>query len=109
MALRDNGLFTRCDAPLAGTAMGACYINHTAGPGVDTGVLIEFEGTLFLSNEAIKDLAEVAGMNVNEEGEQLEIENAHLQREVERLTAERDELSNQLDEVSLVFARRVQK
>jgi endonuclease IV len=51
-------------------------------------VLIEFEGTLTLSLEAIKELAEVAGFSVNEEALELERDIAHLTAENARLTTE---------------------
>jgi hypothetical protein len=109
MAKRSNGLFTKLDAPLAGTAMGSCYVYHTAGPGVDLGVQIFMEGSLFLSNTAIREAAEVAGMVVNEEGIQLEADLAHALRKIEKLEAENADLREQLDAVGTAVANAVRK
>lgn len=83
MATRQHGLFRAVDRPSGDVAKGGCYIYGSAGHGVDTGVLIDFEGTLFLSDTAIKELAEVAGFSVNEEGQELETRNAELERDLE--------------------------
>ena len=88
MATRTHGLFRKLDHPAADAALGGCYIFHSAGPCVDTGVLIDYEGTLTLSLEAIKELAEVAGFSVNEEALQLERDIAFLQEENRKLKAE---------------------
>lgn len=105
MATRTHGLFRLVDHPGNDVAHGGCYVDGSAGPGVDTGVLIEFEGTLFLSLNTVKELAEVAGFSVNAEGAALEIENAHLTHQVEELTAERDQLNADLDAVGVLLAR----
>lgn len=105
MATRTHGLFRLVDHPSVDVAHGGCYVDGSAGPGVDTGVLIEFEGTLFLSLNTVKELAEVAGYSVNAEGAALEVENAHLVHTVEQLTAERDQLSADLDAVGVLLAR----
>lgn len=105
MAVRDHGLFRKLDSPPPDAAMGGCYVTHDTGPCVDTGVLIEFEGTLCLSVNTIKELAEVAGMSVNEEGIQLEIDNATLQQACENLRAQVADLESQLEAVGLAVAR----
>lgn len=109
MATRTNGLFTKVDRPLPGSAKGGCYIWGSAGPGVDTGVLIDFEGTLYLGNAAIKELAECAGFSLNEEGLQLEYDNAHLQRKVAELASKNADLEDQLNGVSALLARNVKR
>jgi hypothetical protein len=105
MAQRTHGLFRAVEHPNNDVARGGCFVYGSAGPGVDTGVLIDFEGTLFLGNTAIRELAEVAGYSVNVEGAQLEVENAHLQHTIDELTAERDQLSADLDAVGVLLAR----
>lgn len=109
MAVRDHGLFRKLDRPASDTAHSGCYVDGSTGPGVDTGVYIDFEGTLFLSLSTIKELAEVAGYSVNAEGEQLEHDNAFLTRE---LAAARDLLAayeEQLNAVALAVAHASQK
>lgn len=104
VAIREHGLFRKCESPSSDVAMGSCYVYHTSVPGVDTGVLIEFEGTLYLSNVAIREMAEVAGMSVCEEGEALERDLAEAQHTIEQLRAEKADLVEQLDAVSHVIA-----
>jgi hypothetical protein len=93
------------DRPPADVAKGGCYLNGSATAGVDTGVNIDFEGTLFLSNSAIKELAEVAGFSVNEEGIELERRNAELEHEIEELKALVTAQDEELQAVAIVFAR----
>lgn len=88
MAVREHGLYRLLDTPAPDAALGGCYITHSTGPCVDTGVLVEFEGTLTLSIGVIKELAEVAGFSVNEEALKLELDNAHLQHRVTELEEE---------------------
>lgn len=109
MAIRSNGLFTKCDHPLPGTAMGSCYVYGTSGPGVDLGVQIEFEGSLFLSNAAIKEAAEIAGFNVLEDAVELEQENAHLTRQLAEARTQLDAANEQLDAVSVLLSRAQQR
>jgi hypothetical protein len=99
MAIREHGIFRLLERPAPDAALGGCYIYHSSGPCVDTGVLIDFEGTLTLSLVAIKELAEVAGMSVNEEGLQLEYENAWQAGRILQLEAERDTLLDQLSAI----------
>jgi hypothetical protein len=105
MATRSHGLFRAVPHPAGDVAHGGCYIYGGGGPGVDTGVLIDFEGTLFLGNTAIRELAEVAGMSVNEEGAALERENAFLTQRCSELVDQIRDLNEQLDAVSVVLAR----
>lgn len=105
MAVRKHGLFRHVERPAADVAKGGCYITGSAASGVDTGVNIDFEGTLFLSDSTIKELAEVAGYSVNEEGMQLEIDNAWLVNENERLQAEVADLETQLTLIGVAISR----
>jgi hypothetical protein len=105
MATRSHGLFRQVPRPAADAAKGGCYVYGTTGPGVDTGVLIDFEGTLYLSNTAIIEMAEVAGFSLNEDGAQLEVRNAFLEHENEKLRGELAELNEQLDAVAITMAR----
>jgi hypothetical protein len=68
MATREHGLFRLLDHPAPDAAKGGCYVTYGTGPCVDTGVLIEFEGTLTLSTGTIKELAEVAGLHGRRRG-----------------------------------------
>lgn len=104
MATRDHGLFRKLDHPAPDAAKGGCYVTYGTGPCVDTGCLIDFEGTLTLSLGTIKELAEVAGFSVNEEGEELEKDNAFLKQRLAEKENEVAELSNQLDAVGLAVA-----
>src|SRR5258708_29689791 len=105
MAKRSNGLFTKVEHPLPNTARSGCIVYGTAGAGVDLGVDADAFGTIFLSNLAIREAAEVAGFVVNEEGLQLEKDLAYAEQRVSELLTENEELKTQLDAVSLVFAR----
>jgi hypothetical protein len=91
--------------PPPDAAMGGCLVYGTQGPCVDTGVLIDFVGTVVLSLQAVQELAEVAGFSVNAEGVELEERNAFLEHENERLRTELKELNDQLDAVAVTFAR----
>lgn len=109
MATRQHALFRLVDRPSPDVAHEACYVYGTAGAGVDTGVIIEFEGTLFLSLAAVKEMAEVAGFSVNEEGQALEVENANLQHQLAEAIAERDDANEQLRVLGGVLARAASK
>jgi hypothetical protein len=104
VTIRDHGLFRRLDTPAPDAAQGGCYVSHDTGPCVDTGILVETEGTLTLSLNVIKELAEVAGFSVNEEGEELERINAEQEHFINQLTDECAELRSQLDAVGLAVA-----
>lgn len=105
MAIRDNGLFRKLERPAGDAAKGACYITGDAGPCVDTGVDIWTEGTLTLSLNAIRELAEVAGFSVNEEGEQLESDNAFLAHRIVELENQLEEANGQLEAIGITIAR----
>jgi hypothetical protein len=104
MAIREHALFRRLDTPAKDSAQGGCYITHETGPCVDTGVLVEFEGTLTLSLGAIKELAEVAGFSVNEEAEQIERDIANLEEENARLREQLAEAKDALKSVGVAIA-----
>jgi hypothetical protein len=108
MAVRKHSLFRRLDHPAPDAAKGGCYVSYGNGPCVDTGVLIDFEGTLTLSINTIKELAEVAGFSVNEEGEALEVENAEQAHRITELEAQLQEANDQLDAVGLAVAHAAQ-
>jgi len=105
MAIRDHGLFRRLDHPAPDAAQGGCYITHDCGPCVDTGILIYGEGTLTLGRSTILELAEVAGFTVDAEGIEHEMQLAEQARQIELLTAERDELLGQLNAIGATVAR----
>lgn len=109
MAIREHGLYRRCARPAADVAKGGCYITGDAGVGVDTGAYIDMEGTLYLSLNTIKELAEVAGFSVNEEGQQLEIDNTFLTEQVASLGRELADANEQLEAVGLAVARAASK
>jgi hypothetical protein len=104
MAVRQHGLFRRLDRPANDTAHSGCYVDGSAGPGVDTGTYIDFEGTLFLSLNTIKELAEVAGFSVNAEGEALEREVEWLKHQNQQQAALLSTANEQLDAVGLAVA-----
>lgn len=105
MAVREHGLFRKLDTPAPDAALGGCYITHDTGPCVDTGVLVEFEGTLTLSLNVIRELAEVAGFSVDAEALENERVISEQQRQIEVLTVDRNELRDQLDAVGVAVAR----
>lgn len=105
MATRKHGLYRRLDHPAQDAAKAACYLTGSSGPCVDTGVLIEFEGTLTISLSALKELAEVAGFSVNEEGEQQEAEIEWLHKTVTDLEAKITDLEEQLEAVGQAITR----
>lgn len=109
MATRTHALFRLVDRPSPDVAHEACYVYGTATAGIDTGVIIEFEGTLFLSLAAVREMAEVAGFSVNEEGMQLEIDNAHLTVERDELKARIAELEADAEVVGSLLARAAAK
>lgn len=105
MALTSHALFRRLDEPAPDAAKAGCYIYGDRGPCVDTGVDVYMEGTLTLSVGAIKEMAEIAGFRVNEEGRDLEVRNAELERQVGDLQAEIAELLAELQAVGSVVRR----
>ena len=105
MATRTHGLFRLLPTPAGDSAQGGCYIYHTTGPCIDTGVLIEFEGNLTLSLVALREMCEVAGFSFEEEGVKLEQRVAFLERELEQAKAELAEANEQLNAVGIAVAR----
>lgn len=105
MATRVHALYKLLDHPASDAAKGSCYLTGTGGPCVDTGVLIDYEGSLTISVAALQEMCEVAGFSFNEEAEQLENENAYLTHKVERLVEENAELSEQLTLIGVALSR----
>lgn len=104
MAVREHGLFRKVEHPHPDSAQGGCYVYHTSGSGVDTGVDIYGEGTLYLSDLAIKELAEVAGFSVNTEAIKLEKDVEEFAMALMYMRVERDALRAQLDGIGLTLA-----
>jgi recombinational DNA repair protein (RecF pathway) len=104
MALTSHGLYRKLSRPANDTAMSACYVCHKATAGVDLGVYISFEGSLFLCLNCIREAAEIAGFRVNAEGEQLEREVEWLKVQTQQLTSQLSDANEQLDAVGLAVA-----
>lgn len=104
-AIRNHAIYRRMPQPPGDAAKGACYLSGSAAECVDTGANIFGEGTLVLSVNTIRELAEVAGFTVVN-GEKLEIRNAELEHEVEQLKAQVAELEEELDVAARLSARR---
>src|SRR5690349_5961986 len=109
MAVRKHAIYRLLPEPAEDAAEAGCYLTGSRGPCVDTGRLIMHEGNLTLSVQTIKDLAEVAGFSVNEEGQQLEELAEHLVRENEDLKAQLADANDQLEAVGKAVARAAQK
>lgn len=107
MAITDHPLFRLVDTPGPDVAHGACYFSGDTGPGVDTGILVEFEGTLFFSLNTVREMAEVAGFRVNEEGIELERQVAELAHNCAEYTRMIGELQEQLDDANRVIGAAV--
>lgn len=105
MATRTHGLYTRLDHPSYQHANESCLVTGTTGPGVDLGIDLEGYGGVYLSLNVIKEIAEVAGFSVNEEGKALEEENAHLQHDLAVHQWAVALLEEELDAVSRLIAR----
>jgi len=95
MTVRRHALFA-AGVPTYTNAKSSCYVYGTTSEGIDTGVFIEGEGVLFLGRTAVIEMAEVLGLSFNEEGAQLELDNAHLTHQVELLEARIAELESDL-------------
>ena len=63
MAQREHGLYRLLERPAQDAAHGGCYIEGAQGACVDTGILIENEGTLTIGLHALVELCEVAGFS----------------------------------------------
>jgi hypothetical protein len=63
MPIRENGIFRRT-VPSYHNAREACYIYGANTVGIDTGVIIEGEGVLFIGEAALIEMAEVMGWEV---------------------------------------------
>lgn len=104
-AVRSHGLFRLVQTPAPDSAKGSCYIYHTTGPAIDTGVLIDFEGNLTIGLTALREMAEVAGFSFEEEGVALEQRNAFLERELAEAKEQLAEANSQLEAVGVAIAR----
>lgn len=104
MGLTSHGLFTATSATSV-HAKGGCYVYGTPDRGVDFGVFIVGEGTLFLGKTAIKEAAELLGFRFDEEGRDLEISNAELERENQRLKAYVADLTRDLAVIGAAINR----
>lgn len=105
MAVRKHAIYKHLPNPPQDAANASCYITGNGGSGVDTGALIYQEGTLFISDGALRELCEVAGFSFNAEALKLEEEHAFLTRENEELRTKLAELEADLDAVSRAMAR----
>ena len=105
MATRTHGLYRRLDHPAADAAHGACYLSGDAGPCVDTGVSIYMEGSLTLSVNAIRELAEVAGFSVDAEAVEHEHQLAEQEHLIAQLREQNADLLEQVEAVGLAVAR----
>lgn len=105
MATRTHALYRLIDRPQEDAAHGGCYLTGSQGQCIDTGVLIDQEGTLTISVAALQELCEVAGFSFNAEGIRLEEEVARLGAQIVDLSTERDDLRDQLDAVGIAVAR----
>lgn len=104
MALREHALYRLLPQPQNDAARGGCYLTGSQGPCVDTGVVIDYEGTLTLSLGALVELCEVAGFSFNAEARRLEQDLAHALAYGDRLIEENADLLAQLEAVGLAVA-----
>jgi hypothetical protein len=91
MPIRENGIFRR-QMPGYHNAREGCYIYGANTVGIDTGVIIEGEGVLFLGEAAIIEMAEVMGFEVRTdwqaEKRELEERLAYAEHEAEEARLE---------------------
>lgn len=86
-------IYSRVESAQVGVdAKASCYIYGTPGPGVRS-VHIEGEGLLFLSDTAIREMAQVAGFEVDD-SRKVELE--ALREDYALLIEERDALADEL-------------
>ena len=108
MATREHGLYRLYQRPPNDAALGGGYLDGSQGSGVDTGVLVAYEGTLCLSLNSLVELCEVAGFSFNAEARRLEENLAHAQEANRLLIAENAEMRSQLDVVGLAMLHAAQ-
>lgn len=104
MATREHGLYRLLARPAADAAHGGCYLTGAQGACVDTGILIENEGTLTIGLNPLVELCEVAGFSFNAEARKLEENLAHAQEANRLLIEQNSELRQQLDAVGVAVA-----
>lgn len=109
MAIRSHALYRRYDTPPGDAAKGACYLTGSAEAGVDTGILVEFEGDLCISLNALRELCEVAGWSFNQEAEQLEADNTFLTAANISLHEQLAEALGHLEAVGLAMAHAAER
>ena len=98
--IRTHGLFRRA-LPQYHNAKQGCYVYESNTEGIDTGVIIEGEGVLFLSAAAIIEMAEVMGWDVRtdwqSERAQLEASLAYAEHERDQARIENEGLRADLE------------
>lgn len=104
MATRKHALYRLLPTPAPDAAHGACYLTGNAGPCIDTGINIDFEGTLTISLSALKELCEVAGFSFDAEAAKLEDHNSFLLHENASLAETVREQREELDAVGRLLA-----
>lgn len=103
-AIRTHALFRKVDHPQNNTYHGGCLVYGGRGAGVDTGIMVDYEGFVFISEQALKEMCEVFGFSFNEDGVRVEQENAHLSAENFRLLAENAEMNEQLTAIGIAIS-----
>ena len=99
--IRSNGMFTKMDQPNWRHARNRDYISGMATAGIDTGVIIEGEGILFIGRASLLEMAGVMGWHFIEDWaadeRQYQEDLAWERRENERLQAENAALKADLE------------
>lgn len=95
-ATRQHGLFSKT-MPTWVHAKAACYVYETNTEGVDFGIIIEGEGTLFLSKQAIREAAEVVGLTMIDGVQELEEDLAYAEHDRDAWKAKYEALREGLD------------
>jgi hypothetical protein len=94
MAL-THGLFTKT-TPSSVHAQEGDYIYGANEVGIDTGVIIVGEGTLFIGQTALREMLEVMGWNITVDRDDTLIQ---LQKDLAFTEAERDRLAKENEEL----------
>jgi hypothetical protein len=100
MTVRTHGLFQKT-MPSYVHAKGSDYIYGRNEVGIDTGVLIEGEGTLFLGRVALQEMGEVMGWTFVEDADEIarqyQEDLAWRDHEIKRLAEENAALTADLE------------
>jgi hypothetical protein len=111
-SIRTHGLFSRT-MPSWQHAKSADYIYGANEEGIDTGIIIEGEGTLFLGKTSLQEMAEVMGWEVRTGWQELERDYqetiAYLEHELELSRAQVAEQEEDLRAFGKVLARAAEK